>query len=1143
MKNILRKDFFMEIKKSLGRFLSIFFIVALGVAFFSGIRASEPDMRLSGDAYFDENNLMDIKVVSTLGLTDKDVERIEKLSKIEKAEGSYSTDVLCSVGANKKVLHVMAKTKDMNTVSVKKGRLPKKATECFVDVDFLEKSEYKIGDIIQLESGTDAELSETLKYTKLKIVGAGSNPCYVSFGRGSSTIGTGEVSGFLIVPESNFDMEAYTEIYVQVKGAKKEIAFTKGYEEKVNDAMDLIEAIADVSCQVRRDDLAKEAQLKIDDARNQLNEKKIDAEKQFSENEQKLSDGLSELQDGKNQIVTGKKEIRSAKNEISLKNKDLEDAITKYLKGKIQLDKAKKELDQQEKDYYANYDTNLAQIEEGEKLLEEEAKNLSEQKQQLELLKMLIDTGRRLLDQQKVEIDRRQAEYEVFLTSPDYNEAQANRMKREIDILRAIYNKALEAFAPREEEFNAQYNDAWPQILAGEKLLQEKRKELQNAKTQLLQGGDEIKKARELLISKEKELSDAKVLIDAGLKQMQDGKVLLKQKEKELLQAERDILSGERELQDGKSALEEAKREAEEKFAEGEAEIADAEKEIKDLKTPTWYIFDRNILTEYGEYGDNADRMKALGKVFPVLFFLVAALISLTTMTRMVEEQRTQIGTLKALGYSKGAIMKKYLSYALLATLGGSVLGILIGEKIFPYIIVSAYKIMYTHIPQVIIPYHWGYGIAATAIAVLCTTAATLSSCYRELVANPAVLMRPEAPKQGQRILLERVTFLWKHLSFTWKSTLRNLFRYKKRFFMTIFGIGGCMALILVGFGLKDSISSVARLQYANLQTYNSSVYMNDEMSKETRKELEAYLEKEPGISDYTSVYMKGVTLKNKSHKLDGYLMAVEDLEKRPDFLMFQNRVTGKQYELSDEGVILTEKTAKMLGVKEGDTFSITNADDQKKEVKVMAVCENYIGHYAYMTTGLYEKIYGKKPVLNNILVKSDKSETQLQKIGEKILKFDDVINVQYTESLKGRIDDMLETLNSVIVVLIISAGMLALVVLYNLNNININERKRELATIKVLGFYNLEVAEYVYRENILLTLIGALVGCGFGNILHRFIITTVEVETIMFGRVILPISYLYGILFTIGFSVFVNWIMYFKLKKINMVESLKSVE
>lgn len=1142
-KKALNKDFRMEIKKSMGRFLSIFFIVALGVSFFSGIRATEPDMRLSGDAYFDESRLMDIKVVSTLGLTEKDVQRIQNLPMIEKAEGTYSSDVLCVAGENEKVLHVMAQTKEMNQVTLEEGRMPENPRECLADSDFMKRFGYRVGDTIDLKSGTDEHLKERFRYTSLKIVGSASSSCYISFGRGSSTIGTGEVSGFLVVPEETFDMEAFTEIYVKVEGAEEETAFTKAYEEKVTDAMQMIEAVSDASCQIRRDDLAREAQLQIDDARNEWENKKSEAEKQFSENEKKLSDADEKLQSGKEQIADGKQEMQSAKEEIASNTKELQEGIAQYRLGKQQLDGAKRELEAKAADYDNNYDANLAKIKEGGQKLNEEAEKLSGQKQQLLQIKELIDRAGGFLDEQKAEIEKRQSAYDAFLGSPDYSEEEAQKMKWELEVLRALHAKALETFETGKQEFDAQYEKAWPQILDGEKLLQEKREELENARVQLELGKVEIARAEELLAWKEDELNRAKAEIDAGQRQMDEGKALLREKEQELFDAEEEIRLGEQQWEDGKKELEAEKQEAENRFAEGAAQIADAEKEMEKLELPKWYIFDRSVLPEHQEYGENADRMKAIGKVFPVLFFLVAALISLTTMTRMVEEQRTQIGTLKALGYSKGSIMKKYLNYALAATLGGSVFGVLVGEKILPYIIVSAYKIMYVHLPYVLVPYHWNYAVAATGIAVLCTTVAALSSCYKELMSQPAVLMRPEAPRQGKRILMERIPFLWKHLSFTWKSTFRNLMRYKKRFFMTIFGIGGCMALLLVAFGLEDSIMSIGQLQYDNLQLYQSSVYLNDEMKDTVRTELEHYLDNEKGISDYTTVHMKNARVKSGEKEKDVYLTAVDDIEKITKFLVLRDRKSHKKEKLTEKSAILTEKAAKMLGVKAGDTISVTNDKNEEANVKITAVCENYMGHYLYLSSALYEELYGKVPVQNSIFLKSDEPAEKLQKIGGKILKFEHVVNIQYMENLRGQVDDMLESLDIVIVVLIAAAGMLAFVVLYNLNNININERKRELATLKVLGFYNMEVAEYVYRENILLTVIGVVVGCGLGNLLHRFIITTVEIERAMFGRTIFLRSYLYGTLFTIGFSAFVNWIMYFKLKKINMVESLKSVE
>ena len=550
-------------------------------------------------------------------------------------------------------------------------------------------------------------------------------------------------------------------------------------------------------------------------------------------------------------------------------------------------------------------------------------------------------------------------------------------------------------------------------------------------------------------------------------------------------------------------------------------------------------------MPEYTSYGENADRMRAIGKVFPVIFFLVAALISLTSMTRMVEEQRTQIGTMKALGYGKAAIASKYIGYALLASAIGSVMGFLIGEKIFPFIIIYAYGIMYLHIPEILIPYHWGYAAFASGVAVACTLLATIEACYRELGGTPAVLMRPPAPKIGRRVVLERIGFLWKHLSFTWKSTIRNLMRYKKRFFMTIFGIGGCMALMLVGFGLRDSIFEIADLQYSEIQYYDGSVYLKENLTEKEIDNLDDFLTKDSDVIRHMKAKMQSVTLAKGKKKRTTYECVFGEPEDVRDYVHFRDRRSHTPYKLTDDGAIISEKTAKLLNAKAGDTIRIKDEENGDKKVKILKICENYMGHYLYLTPACYEKIYGEKPEYNCFLftIRDGYSQKQKEDAGKKILARKEVLNVSYMHEIREQLDDMLKSLNLVIVVLIISAGMLAFVVLYNLNNINIAERQRELATLKVLGFYDQEVGAYVYRENLILTLIGAGVGIGIGRILHLFIIQTVEVDAAMFGRNINPPSYLYSFLFTVLFSIIINGVMYFKLRKIDMVESLKSVE
>ena len=1036
-KNALRKDFFMEIRKSMGRFLSIFFIVALGVSLFVGIRATEPDMILSGDAYVDENKLMDIKIVSTYGLTEEDMDAIERLPAIESAEGSYSIDVLCEAEDNMKVLHLMSQMEDMNSITVTKGRLPKKANECLVDEDFLTASEYEIGDKIEVVSGTEDKLKDSLERTSFKIVGCGNSPLYFALDRGSSNIGNGSVSGFMVVLPEAFVLDVYTEIYAMVEGAEEALSFTEEYDELVEEAIEQIELIQNMRCEVRKTDLAEQAQLEIAQARNELNKKKAEAETEIAENEKKLGDAETDIKIGKIQLETGKTSLETGK-------KDLEAGWAEYEKGKAEYESGK-----------AAFESNKALVEAG-----------------------------------KSEIQKGWAELE-----------------------------AVKGFLTQEE------------IAASEQMLLKKEQELATAEAELAVAEQELAKAEQELVAAEQELSKAQQQITSS--------------EQLLTKSERELAVGEKEIQSGKAELENAKQELEIQIADGESEIDDAEEEISKIELPVWYVFDRSSIPEYTGYGDNASRIAALAIVFPSIFFLVAALISLTTMTRMVEGQRVQIGTLKALGYSNMAIVKKYLNYALIATFGGSIFGVLVGEKLFPYVIIVAYKIMYIHIPHVILPYHWGYGIVATLIAVVCTGAATVFSCYKELLAQPAILMRPEAPKIGKRTLIEKIPFLWKHLNFTWKSSLRNLFRYKKRFLMTLFGIGGCMGLLMVGFGLRDSITSVGTYQYDELQLHDSSVFISEDMDDETRKELENYLNRNENISSYMNVHMSSITVQNDEEEVDVYLTVVDDLKQVNEFFVYRDRVSKEKYKLSEEGVILTEKASDMLGVKVGDEILLSEEGRNEHKVKVTAICENYAGHYVYMTSAFYEEVYEEVPFYNNILIKKDESLAfkDFQKIGEEILTYEDILNIQYTDTLSGQLNDMLSALDQVMIVLILVAGMLSFVVLYNLNNINITERRRELATLKVLGFYDGEVATYVYRENVLLTLLGTLVGCGVGKVLHLFTITTVEVDIAMFGREIFPMSYLYGALFTIGFSAFVNWMMYFKLKKINMVESLKSVE
>ena len=1218
-KRALRKDFFMEIRKSLNRFISIFFIVALGVAFYSGIQASAPDMRYTGYAFYDERDTMDLKVISTLGITDKDVEALKALDGIAGVEPGYMLDAMTGSGEDEKVLHIESVLPEMNKLTLSEGEMPQNEGECFLDSEFAANAGYKVGDTLTLRLDKDTD-EDTLKTLEYKISGIGSSPAYISFSRGSTNIGTGEVSGFAYILPENFDQEVYTQAYMKVKGAQELVCYSQEYEDLVADVQGEVEGIEDIQCEQRYNEILDGADDKIAEAQSELDEGQSEADQKLSEAESELIEGESELAEGESELAKAKADLEDAKKELAdskatieekqeewnNSNEELGNAWQQYADGKAQLEAkeaeynasypdaqaqidngwqqlsdGKAQLEQEEANYNAGvaelqgkkdeYESGVAQIAQARQDLEAGEAQLAAAKQeydagmagldsareQLAALQQLIDAGSATEEQIAAAsaIEATIAEQEPGLTAAGQYIAEQEQL---LQASRAELD-AQEAALPDAGTVQAEFDAAQAQLDQGKNQLDAARTEIANteaqltsAQAQLDSASAQLQQAREELASNEAALAAAQTQLDDGAaqledgrKQIADGEQQIADGEKEIEDAEKEIAENKKKLEDGRKEYEQAKIDAQDELEKGRQKIEDAKAELADLEMPEWIIYDRSSLSEYTGFGDNADRMKNIGEVFPVLFFLVAALISLTTMTRMVEEERTQIGTMKALGYSKWPIMSKYVYYALLATVGGSVFGALIGEKVFPWVIIRAYEIMY-HIPNLEIPYNLQFALIATGAAVFCTMAATLASCYKELSETPASLMRPPAPKQGKRVLLERVTFIWKHLSFTWKSTIRNLFRYKKRFFMTIFGIGGCMALMLVGFGIRDSVTNIAVLQYGELQLYDGMVILNEDASDPQIEELEEFLSENPKASEKLPAVMKKVkmTSSSASGNQEVYLVVPENLDDFSKFFVLRDRRTKTPYTLDESGIVLAEKTAKQLGAGVGDTVEIVEDNGKNKEAKVSAICENYVSNYAYMAPGMYKDLYGDEAKYNSIFFMTPEHDSaSASQLGQEALKYKGALSVSYTGSVMNEVNDMLSSLDTVIVVLITSAGMLAFVVLYNLNNININERKRELATFKVLGFYDKEVSAYVYRENILLTLIGAAVGSGLGTILHRFVIVTVEVDAAMFGRNIEPLSFVYSILFTFAFSLFVNGVMYFKLKKIDMVESLKSIE
>lgn len=1190
-KRALRKDFYMEIKRSFNRFISIFFIVALGTSFYSGIQSSAPDMTNSGDAYFDRQKLMDLRVISTLGLTEDDVAALSELPGVVTAEGAYMTDVLYGEEANQKVLHLESVTENFQKLQAEEGTVPTAPGECFLDSSVAAAFDVHVGDSITVREDGDEE-DRILKRDTFTVAGIGASPVYIAFGKGNTTLGSGEVLGFCYIMPEDFDMEVYTQIFLSAEGAEEATAFTEEYDTIVDEVRSQVEGISEVRCQARYDEIQGEADEKIADAEKELEdgrkeaeEKLADAQREIDEGEEKLADGREKLEQGKRDLEDAKKKLTDGQKELEEKEQEWSDGQAELQDKKQELADGKAELQEKEQELvsaqaevdsgWGQLDTGKAALSASESEYNTQAEALSagesalaEAKQQYESGMAQYQAGMDQINEAYVKLEvqwsmlEQAAElseegaaayeqaYPELVTARSQLDSQSSELavtlarltdaKQEIDAQEAQLSSGREQLSAAKTQLDA----AKAEIAANEARLNSAQAEINSGWAQIESAKAELADGEQQILDAEAELADGRKQLDDGWAELADGEQEISDAEADISDAEATITENEKKLEDGKKDYADAEQEVKDTIADGEKKIADAKQELADLDFPEWTVFDRDDLPDYTGYGQNADRMKSLGEVFPVLFFLVAALISLTTMTRMVEEQRTQIGTLKALGYGKLSIAKKYISYALLATVGGSVLGVLIGEKLFPFVIIHAYGIMYQHMDVMVLDYQLDHALVASLVALFCTMAGTISACYRELESTPAVLMRPPAPKEGKRVFLERITFIWKHLSFSWKSTVRNLFRYKKRLFMTVFGIGGCMALILVGFGLRDSIMDVARIQYQELQMYDGMIVLDEDADEEDREALEQNLSSRTDVADYMYAYLKKTGMKSESSQYDVYLMMPSTLDGFDQFVHTRNRISGEVYELSDDGMILAEKTAKMLEVKVGDTVSFTGDNGRTAQVPIAAICENYMQHYAYISPGLYEQLFGEIPEYNNVIFCEDvKDEAAIEKTGQEILKEDAALSITYTGTIAERLDEMLGSLDIVIVVLIISAGMLAFVVLYNLNNININERKRELATLKVLGFYDPEVSAYVFRENILLTVFGAVMGAGLGTVLHQFVITTVEIESYMFGRTVRLPSYIISVAITFGFSLCVNGMMHFKLKKIDMVESLKSVE
>ena len=1027
------KDIFREIKISLGRFLSILCIVAIGVAFFAGIKASAPDMKNSADTYFDKYNVQDIQVYSTIGLTKKDVAAIKKIKGVKSVQPSFSMDTLSQIDSTQMVIKVISYGIDqkMNKIRVVEGRMPERENECLVEASSATNKLYgtfHIGDTIKLQSGTDEVLSKSLKHTKYKIVGTCYNPNYLSYEKGSSNIGSGTVNSFIYIQNTNVLKDYYTEVDVCVKGAKDLDCYSDEYFDVVDPVLKKIKKISNKQIDAR----IQSYQSELDEKKQEANDKFKDAENQFNDAQNKIDSGLSEIQS----------------NELKLQN-------------------SKDQINQGWNEYYANLQlldniptlqNAIAQIEESEKKLPE----LLSQKEQVENgLQQInaegdLNTKRTLIQNAIDFIDIALKKLENY---PDSSDAETIRIKlnEKKELLQGQLSLIDQAIAKK-----AELEAILPQIQSGIEQIQAgvaKKAELQSQLNQLLNAKNELNNAYVSLINGQAQYED-------GISKIEDAK---------------------NELNKSIEQLTLSKAEFNIQKHDALRELSDAQLEI-DKMEGKWIVLDRNSHYSYRDYGACADRMDGIAKVFPVFFFLVAALVCMTTMTRMVDEQRNEMGTLKALGYSKLQIASKYIIYALIASILGSILGCSLGMYLFPTVIFNAWNTLY-NIDQIKFLFQPGLILLASGSVTGITLLATLYSIYSELIEMPSQLMRPKAAKAGKKILLERISFIWKRLSFLQKVTARNIFRYKKRFFMTIIGIAGCSALLVAGFGINDSISDIVNQQYNVIYHYDATV------SAKT-SEITSQIKSLKGVKDVYEEDHLAVTTKIENKDISTTVHIISNDKKFKDFCTLFNG--NKEFDLDDSSVLISQKMATKLNKKAGDTIKIKDANNKVIKAKIKGVFTNYVGHHIYASESLYKSWNTNAKTTHIYLIKSKKTTKKFERnLGNKIMNIDSVQSVTFYSSLQKNFKDMIKSISYIVVVLVISAACLAFVVLYNLSNVNISERKREIATIKVLGFTRKEVDAYINRETILLTILGSLIGLGIGIGLHHLIMNLAEMDDI----------------------------------------------
>ena len=1171
------KNTIREITKTKSRFLSILLICGIGVGFFSGVRAAGGDMRVSADDYYDKHNLFDMRVLSTFGLTEDDLEAIGQVSGVDGAYASKYTDLAMRCGEHEFITRVYSELPDeINTINIYKGRMPEADNEVLVNC-YSFSDNVDVGEKITLEDLTKAD-EFPLKYSEYTIVGLYSTPMFISMTqRGSTNIGDGVIDALMIVPEDHFTQDVYTEIYIRSDDLKKEKSYSDKYEKLRDKISDKLTKLGEERSEIRYNEVLGDAEREIADGEAELEKARADGQRELDDAKRQLDDAKKQIEDGEKELEDAKKEIDEGRPQLEDAEKQMDAAKAQLDATKAQLDAAKKTIDDGEKQLAAG----KVELDKAEKELIDGERELNENKTRVQQVRTLLETSKSGIEMWRSLNESNKRDYERAVETYNSAKRRLDDAERELEDLLRRYSDnsplvlmqkitvetAKTAVAVAERSMN----DTKDQIERSAQMLEAAEKEIAEYEKQLADSEPQIAQAEKLLAegraqyekglieyeASERQLAAGRKEYEYGLEQYYNGLAKYNEGYAEFTVNKAKFEAGVELYEKGIEEIEDARKQYEQglidyedgkyefdtKIADAEKELADAKEKIASAGNAQWYVFTRDDNQGYSEYNSNAERIDRIAAIFPVFFLLVAGLVCLTTMSRMVEEQRTQIGTLKALGYSRVAIMRHYMTYAVTAALIGGVIGAIGGCFLFPGVIVFAYSMMY-QIVDIHFMFTFGNLFLSIGSMTLAIALTVYFSCNKALKETPASLMRPKAPKAGKRIFLEKMTGIWDRMNFFAKVSARNLIRYKKRMFMTIVGIAGCTALSLTGFGLKNSIMDVADLQYNDIYRYSGYAAYKDDIKLSELESIYATLTDYNEDTDYTRALIRQYDFEYSGNTAQCYITAVEDTELFETFVDMRERVSRSKVSMED-GAVITEKAAKLLGAKEGDEITVKVRDGVSKKITISGITEQYAGHYLYLDEDMYKDVFGQAPKYNMIYFYNgiSRDDDVQAEFTEHLLKNKNIQAVIMNASSLASIYDTLKIMDLVVLVLIVSAAALAFVVLYNLTNVNITERIREIATLKVLGFYDGEVSSYVFRESIILSLIGALVGLGLGFALCMFVITTAELDEVMFGRKIHALSYLWAFLVTAAFSMIVNLIMTRVLKKVSMVESLKSVE